>query len=159
MKTSNTPNFSNGQTDGEAGTVKVKSIEETKIREEKVSQYLLIQMMTVLCCRSRYPVCGLQVVLKEMRRNSPNKTTRLATKNSTEGNIKQTQIDLMIVSKSLILKSAIHPGRTRVRTSTKYEDRKTPPEVNNPVVENLSIWGKQMIFFVDEQSRLYYHSI
>ena len=70
-------------------------------------------------------------------------------KKLTEENIKKAEFNFMLDLKTLISKTAIDPEMTRVRASTRREEKDTAPEGYRPVFDKLSSrWG---LVFVDDQ--------
>ena len=70
-------------------------------------------------------------------------------KKVTEDTIKKAEFEFMLDLKNLISKTAIDPKLTRVRASTRREDRDTTPDGYRTVFDKLSIrWG---LVFMDDQ--------
>ena len=60
-------------------------------------------------------------------------------KSDNEVNIKKTEFEFMLKSKTLISETAIDPELTRVRCSMRREDREAASDGYKPVFEKLSI--------------------
>ena len=81
-------------------------------------------------------------------------------KKITEDTIKKAEFEFMLDLKNSISKTAIDPELTRVRASTRREDRETTPDGYRPVFDKLSIrWGflfmnDQIVVPVDLRRRL-----
>ena len=70
-------------------------------------------------------------------------------KKITKDTIKKAEFEFMLDLKTLISKTAIDPELTRVRASTRREDRDTTPDGYRPVFDKLSI--RRGLVFMDDQ--------